>query len=276
MVSMPNYRASSVHAGKLKESLDKMQIGETMVLVLQLFDNGIFMVSTEEGGYIPMHKGVDGILHAIGDLEVVPKDLQWRLFEQVAKDLEMFKKNPMVILAPLPSYMEAPCCTKEGHMVNRSKESFKQKLEEDIYHVRLNLKNFAFRKGWKNTVTVSTWGRVKKLDRIWVDAINLTEDGYFAISEAAVEAVAGIRGKRKTSETPTAPTPAKKPKINRPEGGEQGWTRGRGHARCGQPRGRGGQHLEAARGYMRGGGGGRHSWNRGQPARRGGQHNYFF
>jgi hypothetical protein len=109
VVSMPNYRASPVHAGKLKESLDKLQIGVNTVLVLQLINNGIYRVSTEEGGYIPMHKGVDGILHAIGDLEVIPKDLQWRLFEQVAKDLEKFKKNPLVILAPLLSYMETLC-----------------------------------------------------------------------------------------------------------------------------------------------------------------------
>jgi hypothetical protein len=131
LLHLPNYRASPVHAGKLKESLDKLKIGENTVLVLQLFDNGIFMVSTEEGGYIPMHKAVDGKLHAIGDREVVPKDLQWRLFEQVEKDIERYKKNPLIILVPLPSYMESPCCDKEEHMANRSRETFKQKLEED-------------------------------------------------------------------------------------------------------------------------------------------------
>jgi hypothetical protein len=163
-------------------------------------------------------------------------------------------------------------------MVNRSKESFKQKLKEEIYHVRHNLKNFAFRTGWRNSVTVSTWGRVKKLDLIWSDATSLTENGYFAILEAVVEAVAGIRGKRKTSEA--SATPAKKQKVAQLDGEEQGWTRGRGHVRGGQPQGQGGGHLEAASGPRRGGGRGWHSgdrpWNRGHLARRGSSHNYFF
>jgi hypothetical protein len=32
------------------------------------------------------------------------------------------------------------------------------------------------------------------VDRISMDAVNLMEEGYFAISEAVVEAVEGIRG----------------------------------------------------------------------------------
>jgi hypothetical protein len=147
--------------------------------------------------------------------------------------------------------------------------------------MRLNLKNFTFRKGWRNSATVRTWGKVKKLDRIWKDAVELAEDGYFAISEAVVEAVAGIKGKRKSSESQAQP--AKKQKTAQSSGVDQPaseWSRGRGQVRGNQPRGRGGGHPEVM-GVVRGGGGGgggwasgSRGWSRGYPARRGRPH-YF-
>jgi hypothetical protein len=83
VLHLPSYRASSVHAGKLTECLETVKIGPGTVIVLQIFDNGVYMVNTNEGGYLPMHKSLNGNFHAIGELEVVPKDLQWRLFDQV-------------------------------------------------------------------------------------------------------------------------------------------------------------------------------------------------
>jgi hypothetical protein len=50
------WKASPAHAGKLAESLDKLNISANTVLVLQVFDNGVYMVSTEDGGNIPMHR----------------------------------------------------------------------------------------------------------------------------------------------------------------------------------------------------------------------------
>jgi hypothetical protein len=90
---VPNYRASSVHSGKIKEGLEKCTITKQTILVLQVFDNGYYMVSTEDGGFFPMHKGPDGVRHAIRELMMIPKEWQWRLYEQVEKDLEMLRKR---------------------------------------------------------------------------------------------------------------------------------------------------------------------------------------
>jgi hypothetical protein len=53
-----------------------------------------------EWGLIPMHKGADG--NVIGDLVGIPKEMQWKLYKQVELELEAYKNNPTVILAPLP------------------------------------------------------------------------------------------------------------------------------------------------------------------------------
>jgi hypothetical protein len=145
-------------------------------------------------------------------------------------------------------------------MTSMKKEDYSKKLEEDIYKLHHNLKDFAFRKGWKSAVTVSTWGRVKKLDKIWEDNIHLTEDGYFAISEAVVEAVASLRGKRRGQEV-TTPQAKKQRLDSTAPGGQSG--RGRVISSCGQSpmgpsgmRGRGG-------GWPSGGGGWSRGWSRG-------------
>jgi hypothetical protein len=113
-----------------------------------------------------------------------------------------------VILSPLPRYMDAPCCSLEHHMVNMKQEDHAKNMEAEVYKMRKNLKDFAFRAGRRNATTVSTWGIVKRLVNVWAGPVYLQENGYFAISEAVVEAVAGLSGKRKPGAA-SAPDPKK-------------------------------------------------------------------
>jgi hypothetical protein len=50
LVKIPGYRASAIHSGKLKEKMEGITITDKTILVLQIFDNGSYMVSTDEGG----------------------------------------------------------------------------------------------------------------------------------------------------------------------------------------------------------------------------------
>jgi hypothetical protein len=53
---------------------------------------------------------------------------------------------------------------------------------------------------------------VKRLVNVWADQVYLQENGYFAISEAVVEAVAGLSGKRKLGSGAATAPDQKKPK----------------------------------------------------------------
>jgi hypothetical protein len=153
----------------------------------------------------------------------------------VEKELALVRNNPLVILSPLPRYMEEACCNIEGHMTGRLTDESKKKIEEEVYQARQNLKNFAFRKGLRRSVTISTWGLIKRLSNIWKDAVHLTEAGYFAITEGIVEVVAGIEVKEKRWEDVDKPVPA--PKRARTEAvgdAVHGGQRGRGGAFPGQ------------------------------------------
>jgi hypothetical protein len=66
------------------------------VVWVQIFDNGVYMTATEEGGLIPLSKSIDGKYHCFGDLTFAPKKWQWK----VAGELKSLKNNTIIFLAP--------------------------------------------------------------------------------------------------------------------------------------------------------------------------------
>jgi hypothetical protein len=124
--------------------------------------------------------------------------------------------------------MEKPCCSSDDHMPGLRGEYFKKKMEEDVNQARKNLKDFAFRKGRKHAVTVSTWSLFKRMGTIWSDQVHLMEEGYQKIGEGVVVAAAGFdtKGKRKAVDPPPAWQLCKEAEVR--GCGTQGGSRGRG------------------------------------------------
>jgi hypothetical protein len=94
-----NYRASNIHIGKLEEGLKSITVNPSTVVVVQIFDNGVYMMATEEGGLIPLSKSIDGKYLCFRDLTFAPKEWQWKLFQQVAGELKSLKNNTIIFLA---------------------------------------------------------------------------------------------------------------------------------------------------------------------------------
>jgi hypothetical protein len=197
----PHYRASSVHAGKIKESLNKLKTDENTILVLQIFESSFFWVKTEEGGLIPPCRRSDGSYHIDGELEIVNREMQFGLFKQLMDELLGHRSNKLILMAPLPMYLEEGCCGDEDHVANRKQEDYKKKQEEAVFAARQNLKNFAFRQGLRRCVTVSAWGKVRRLDEIWDGPTRLTEAGYKNMAEAVIAAAVSLQNKRKAEST---------------------------------------------------------------------------
>jgi hypothetical protein len=154
------------------------------------------MAKTEEGGLIPPCTRADGTYHIDGVLELINRDMQYELFKQLLIELRDHKANKVLFMAPLPCYLEASCCGDKDHVANRAQEDFKKKMEEGIYAARQNLKNFAFRNGLRNCVTISTWGKVKHTPNMWETPTKLRTECYGTIAEAVEEAVANLGNKR--------------------------------------------------------------------------------
>jgi hypothetical protein len=216
---LPNYRASSFHAGKLREGLSKHSVGAQTVIVLQCFDDAAFMTATEEGGLLPLSKDPQGVLHCFGDLVYTPKELLWKIFSQAADELKEHKSNVMVILSPLPRFMESSCCTNEEHMPNRMQKNFKKSMEDVVFQWRTHLKDFAFRQGLRRARTVSTWNLVRKGGATWADPLHLDQKGYANIAVGVVAAAEEMKNKRPGGPAEGMPPP-KKQKAN--NGGNSG------------------------------------------------------
>jgi hypothetical protein len=150
-----------------------------------------------------------------------------------------YKENMVVFLAPLPRFLDEPCCSASSHMKNFHNEDFKKKMEESVYQSHTNIKDFAFRLAYRKARTLSTWGIVKKAGATWADCNNLVEAGYAAIASAVLDCKEVIATKKKEKEDNPGPE-AKKQRtegVSRGRqlpGGERSEARGRGGAWRGQ------------------------------------------
>jgi hypothetical protein len=174
-----------------------------------------------------------------GDLVLLPKDLQYQLFKQLDADLSAVKHHKIVFMAPLPRYYNKSCCDDPDHVGNIKNEDYKRKMEDGVYSARTNIKNFAFRHGFRNSVTVSSWGQVKKLSDLWANQVLLTAAGYDVLAGAICEAGKEIERKRKGSASETEPA-RKKAKT----GGDMDTRRG------GSRGSRGGQSIGVKRCFI--------------------------
>jgi hypothetical protein len=197
-LSMPNYRVSAVHCGKIEDALKTLKVSKDTILVLQVFDSGFYMVRTEEGSLIPPCKRGEGpgTYHIDGVLELLNRESQFDMFRQLIHEFTGFKENVMIFLAPLPCYVEAGCCEDVDHVSNRLQPDFLKKMEEGVFSARQNIKNFAFRMGIRSCHTISTWGKLRKMEKLWTGPTTVRDEAYPVLAEAVLEAVDLAKKKR--------------------------------------------------------------------------------
>jgi hypothetical protein len=51
-------------------------------------------------------------------------------------------------------------------------------MEAGIFVARTNIMGFTFRHGFHNSTAVCTWGKLKKLEELWADQVELKTSGY--------------------------------------------------------------------------------------------------
>jgi hypothetical protein len=241
LLHVPSYRTSQLHAGKLREGLACLAVEADTWLVVQVFDSGLYMASPAEGGLIPPCRRADGNVHVDGNLVLLTKDLQYELFKQIEAELSEFKHMKILFMAPLPRYVSASCCNDSDHIANRRLPDFQRKLEDGIFGARTNIKNFAYRHGFRNSTTISSWGKIKKMDNVWADAVKLQDGGYEKIAAAILEAGEDLGRKRKNTNSSKLTPPSKKARTS---GGVDGG--GRGGSSNGGGRGGGASNVGAS------------------------------
>ena len=89
-------------------------------------------------------RGEDGIYHVEGDLIAVDKEAQYNLYKALKPVLTAAGSGPIIIITPLPRYVNQGCCSNPLHVTNRDKPEFNSDITHSLAEVRNNWRSFLF------------------------------------------------------------------------------------------------------------------------------------
>ena len=285
-VLFPAWRPSAANietmCSELAKELDKLPAEESTVVVLQVMDSFLYLARSEDGCVSPATKLQDGKFHVLGESILAEKEQQHRIFKLLVPLITLAKKHTVVIVPPLPRYLDRGCCSEPAHVSNLLQHDYKSKLEDQVYCCKNNLKDFSFTSGLRNCRVVAAWPAIKKRAGIWLDdPVHPAEVAYDDLAKVIMACLPKTADKRSSSTAwgNSGGGDGNRPgKRSRPDGhhSDRGGLGGRSPADSDHqfyPRGGNGgyrPHYNLGQGpYWRGGGGGGGGGGRGGAGRRG-------
>ena len=167
-----------------------------------------------------------------GESVLADKEQQHRIFKMMTPLLTTAKECSLVIVPPIPRYLEAGCCSDPDHVTNIKNADYKAKLEEQVYACKANFKDFAFTGGLRNCRVVASWPAIKKRVPLWHDSVHPVEGGYDDLAKVIIACAPNKPAeKEKRGQEDTGP-PAKRQRADNR----------RADSGCGGGSGYGGQH----------------------------------
>ena len=155
-------------------------------MVYQVLDSFLYLSRSEDGCVGPATKGSDGAFHVIGESVLADKEQQHRIFKMMAPLLAVASNCSVVIVPPIPRYLDSGCCEDPTHVSNIKQPDYKSKLEEQVYSCKANFKDFSFTSGLRNCRVVAAWPAIKKRAIIWHDPVHPVEGAYDDLAKVVV------------------------------------------------------------------------------------------
>jgi uncharacterized membrane protein YgcG len=181
---------------KIKEVLAKKQ---PTAIVLQILDNTVFEVITEEGERLPPQR-VDGRTHFAGDIAVADKAVLRKLLKLCSPALDATDSIKTAFIGPLPRYVTGACCSEGSHMVNRKEPDFFQKMKQDLAALNKEIKEFLFNDDYQYMRVMDPWVGLKNMspDTVWgADPVHIRQDHMKHLVEGVQITLAKITPKRR-------------------------------------------------------------------------------
>jgi hypothetical protein len=123
---------------------EERELNEDVFFIFFLYDNDIYKVENEGELTDAIKQG--NIYHINGNLKIVDRDGFREIFNISVPLLRAAGENPKLIVSLLVRYINAPCCSKMGHVANFGKEDFVIMLGEAMADIRAWLKDFTYGK----------------------------------------------------------------------------------------------------------------------------------
>ena len=123
---------------------EALRVGQTRVLVFQLFDNLLYLGRQPDGTTSHAVRDPVGRYHVVGDLVVAGKEAQYNIFKSMNPALLAAASGPIIFVTPMPRYIFHGCCDDPTNLSNRGNPDFASDLQASLAEARVNLRSFAF------------------------------------------------------------------------------------------------------------------------------------
>ncbi len=146
-LTRPGLRINGGTVADLVERVLELSSNITMdnaTVILQTFDNSVFMVGGPGGEKRLPGRDRTGTYHIEGSLVVVDKAAVKDLVHQLAPLLKALGNSRKIVLTPLGRYLVAPCCSDLTHTVNYRTVGFLPRLGDAIASLRDSIRDALF------------------------------------------------------------------------------------------------------------------------------------
>jgi hypothetical protein len=114
------------------------------VVVLQLFDNSVYMVGGEGGVKRLPVRDRNGRYHVDGILTVADKPTVKELTNLLAPLLKALGASKKLVLTPMARYWVSPCCDDTSHLTNYRNPGFLPRLGDSVAALRDHIRDALF------------------------------------------------------------------------------------------------------------------------------------
>jgi len=98
-------------------------------VVIDLWSNSAYMGTDEFGLPVRAAKNTsDGKYHIVGDLQAAPKTVFEKIMQDSIPVLDAARGSKVVLLIPIPRYIQNKCCATAGHVANFGQENFSSEI----------------------------------------------------------------------------------------------------------------------------------------------------
>ncbi len=151
---------------------------------------------SEDGARNLPKKGADNRYHIDGNLRMASGKQASKILEKFLPILRLLKKNKKLIFAPLPRYLQQPCCLDKTHCLNRKEEGYLSGMMASIKEIRRDMKDACHEMRVSNYKVVnrctlldlseesdsSSW-----IEAMGTDPVHLTEAGLTKLADSVLK-----------------------------------------------------------------------------------------
>jgi hypothetical protein len=172
---------------RLKEEIREK---DPTTVILFLLDNSVYYGRLEDGSNVAARKHSDGIYHIEGEVALCGRETLLHHFNTLKPVLDQIGRKRGILVAPMPRYIVAGCCSNPGHCSNRRNQDFEQQQQQHLEIVKKNLKDYLFYNGYRGVRVLDPCMDLRSLglDDAWeADPVHPSRLAYNKIAAACAK-----------------------------------------------------------------------------------------